>query len=89
MVLVEQDGLSGAILDHALPDGDSVRLYARLSERGIPFIIYSGFDFVGEAAEGALYIAKPAGRGALVAAMEEMVRAGCSQTGMRPLLVEQ
>jgi DNA-binding response OmpR family regulator len=43
MIIVEYDGLAGAILDHALPDGDSSFLYARLKERGIPFIIYSGY----------------------------------------------
>ena len=42
LILVEHDGLAGAILDHALGDGDSSLLYARLKERGIPFLIYSG-----------------------------------------------
>ena len=48
LILVEHDGLSGAILDHALPDGDSSLLCARLKERGIPFLIYSGFNTVTE-----------------------------------------
>ena len=43
MILVEHDGLSGAILDHALGDGNSSLLCARLKERGIPYLIYSGF----------------------------------------------
>ncbi len=34
-VLVEHDGLSAAILDHALGDKDSSVLCARLKERGI------------------------------------------------------
>ena len=42
LLLVEHDGLSGAILDHALGDGDSSVLCSRLGERGIPFMIYSG-----------------------------------------------
>jgi CheY-like chemotaxis protein len=42
MILVEHDGLSGAILDHSLGDGDSSLLCTRLKERGIPFMIYSG-----------------------------------------------
>ena len=33
---VEHDGLSAAILDHALPEGDSTSLGARLMHRGIP-----------------------------------------------------
>ena len=42
LILVEHDGLCGAILDHALGDGDSSLLCSRLMERGIPFLIYSG-----------------------------------------------
>ena len=73
LILVEHDGLSGAILDHALPDGDSSELCARLKERGIPFMIYSGFTTVRGACAGALHIAKPAAEGALVAAMEGLI----------------
>ena len=74
LILVEHDGLSGAILDHALGDGDSSLLYARLRERGIPFLIYSGFDAVGGASAGAPHISKPAAPGELVAAMEKLIR---------------
>jgi len=65
LILVEHDGLSGAILDHALPDGDSSQLCARLTERGIPFFIYSGFNTISGDCAGALHIAKPAAAGAL------------------------
>ena len=40
---VEADGLSAAVLDHALPDGDSTQLCERLTKRGIPFVTYSGY----------------------------------------------
>ena len=46
LLLVEHDGLSAAILDHALGDGKSSLLCVRLRERGIPFIIYSGYEKV-------------------------------------------
>ena len=39
LLLVENDGLSGAILDHSLGDGDSTILRARLKKRGIPFLV--------------------------------------------------
>ena len=42
LILVEHDGLSGAIMDHALSDGESTALCARLKERGIPYISYTG-----------------------------------------------
>ena len=90
LILVEHDGLSGAILDHALPDGDSSELCARLKERGIPFMMYSGFNTVGGACAGALHIAKPAAEGALVAAMERLILGDTiSKKEIGPLLVEQ
>ena len=59
LILVEHDGLSGAILDHALGDGDSSQLCARLKERGIPFMIYSGFDTVGGAVRAPCILPSP------------------------------
>ena len=73
LLLVEHDGLSAAILDHALPDGDSSLLYARLKARGVPFMIYSGFSKIDAACEDVLHIAKPASHKALVSAMEGLL----------------
>jgi DNA-binding NtrC family response regulator len=73
LILVEHDGLSGAILDHSLGDGNSTKLYARLKNRGVPFLIYSGHSTIDEACEGVLHIRKPAAPGELVAAMETLI----------------
>ena len=73
LILVEHDGLAGAVLDHALGDGDSSLLCTRLRERNIPFMIYSGFDTVEGPCKDALHISKPAADGALVAAMEGLI----------------
>ena len=45
--LIEADGLSAAILDHGLRDGDSTQLCERLDERRIPFVTYSGYGRIG------------------------------------------
>ena len=74
MILAEHDGLSGAIIDHALGDGDSSVLCARLKERGIPFMIYSGYSHIEGPCKDALRISKPASDGALVSAMEGLIR---------------
>ena len=74
LILVEHDGLCGAIVDHALGDGDSSLLCRRLTERGIPFLVYSGHALVGGACQNALHIAKPAAEGALVTALEGLIR---------------
>ena len=90
LILVEHDGLCGAILDHALGDGDSSLLCSRLTEREIPFLIYSGHVTVGGACKDALHISKPAAEGVLVAAMEGLIRGDVKPpTAISPLLVEQ
>ena len=47
----EHDGLSAAIMDHALSDGDSSELCARLKARGIPHVSYSRYSRVKGASE--------------------------------------
>ena len=74
LLLVEHDGLSGAILDHALGDGNSSILCQRLKERNVPFMIYSGFAKTEGACVGAPHVHKPATRAQLVAAMEDLIR---------------
>jgi DNA-binding response OmpR family regulator len=79
LLLVEHDGLSAAILDHALGDGNSSLLYKRLAERGVPFLIYSGYT--AEAVKrGVPYISKPASHDVLVAAVEDLIRSGDNST---------
>jgi DNA-binding response OmpR family regulator len=75
LLLAEDDGLSAVILDHALGDGDSSELCARLKERGIPFMIYSGYEKLAGACQGAPHVNKPAKVGELVAVMENLLKA--------------
>jgi DNA-binding response OmpR family regulator len=58
--LAEHPQLSAAILDFGLRDGDSGVLCARLTERGIPFIVYTGYDQVHEACRAGVLVRKPA-----------------------------
>jgi CheY-like chemotaxis protein len=73
LVLIEQNDLSGAILDHGLPDGDSAKLCARLKEREVPFFIYSGYPPDKGPCADALHIAKPAPDRTLVSAMVRLI----------------
>jgi DNA-binding response OmpR family regulator len=67
LVAAEDGTLSAAILDHALGDGDSSQLCARLKERGIPFVLYSGFRNLDGARRGdAVHVSKPASPEVLV-----------------------
>ena len=58
--LAEHPQLSAAILDFGLRDGDSGVLCARLTERGIPFVVYTGYDQVHEACRAGLLVQKKA-----------------------------
>jgi len=84
LLLVEHDGLSAAILDHSLGDGNSSLLYARLKERGVPFLIYSGWDRdkVEGVGEGVPHIIKPATHEVLLAAVEELIRGTDARTNL-------
>jgi DNA-binding response OmpR family regulator len=73
LILVEHDGLSAAIMDHALSDGDSTKLCVRLKERGIPYLSYSGYEPVEGANTEAPHIMKPASMDVLMSAMEDLL----------------
>jgi DNA-binding response OmpR family regulator len=73
LLLVEHDGLAAAIMDHGLSDGDSTQLCARLKERGIPYLSYSGYDPVEGASTDAPHIMKPESMDVLMSAMEGLL----------------
>ena len=83
LLLVEHDGLSAAILDHALGDGDSSLLCKRLKERGIPFMMYSGYPKSEGAPQDAVHISKPATHDVLVTAMEGLIQRAEAVDGKR------
>jgi hypothetical protein len=89
LILAEHDRLSAAILGRADGETDGSLLSKRLKARGIPFMIYSESDTV-EPCEDALRISKPAADGALVTAIERLIRvATFCPTDMGELLVQQ
>jgi DNA-binding response OmpR family regulator len=75
LLLVEHDGIAAAILDHSLGDGDCSALCARLTDRGVPYMIYSGMEHLEGPCKGAPYLSKPASHADLVAAVEGLIGA--------------
>ena len=73
LILVEHDGLSAAIMDHALSDGDSTQLCVRLKARGIPYVTYSGYGPAEGASKNSVYIAKPVSMDVLMNAVEGLL----------------
>lgn len=74
LVLVEDDALSAAVLDHGLSDGDSTQLCERLKELGIPFVLHSGYSAVEGACRDAAFVPKPANPEVLVTTIEGLLR---------------
>lgn len=73
LILVEHDGLSAAILDHTIGGENSSRLYKRLRDRNIPFLIYSAHDLPEAEREGGVLLSKPALPDAILAAVERLL----------------
>jgi CheY-like chemotaxis protein len=70
---VEAPDLSAAVLDHGLHDGDASQVCARLEQRNIPFVVYSGYTYVqGPCSEGK-HVTKPVPPGALVHAVVDVL----------------
>lgn len=66
--------LSAGVLDHGLKDGDSSQICDRLEERKIPFVVYSGYNYIdGPCSEGK-QLRKPLRLDALVAAVVDLLR---------------
>ena len=74
LVLVEEAGLPAAVLDHGLSDGDSPKLYQRLKELSIPFVLHSGYSAVEGACRDAVFVAKPENPDVLVTTVEGLLR---------------
>ena len=72
---VEADGLSAVIVDHRLGRDDSAALRVRLKERGVPFVIHTGFDKLSELVpEGEPQVPKPASPEVLVTAVAGLLQ---------------
>ena len=60
-------------MDHGLTGGDSNAVCARLKERGIPYISYSGYASVVGADPDAPFISKPVSMNVLMSALEDLL----------------
>jgi CheY-like chemotaxis protein len=79
LAIVEECTVSAAILDHYLRDADCSELCARLKERNIPFVVYSGFDKLDEAHGDAVHVSKPASTDVLVTTVVGLLQRGAAR----------
>ena len=75
--LAEHPDLSAAVLDFGLSDGEGTALCERLKQRGVPFVLHTGYDHAADACRSGIILPKPATREQLLSA----VRSCCNQGG--------
>ena len=73
-LLIEHDGLTAVILDHALSDGDCDGLCARLMKRGVPFLMHTGYPAINGPCKGAPHLRKPSTHEEILDAVEALIR---------------
>jgi DNA-binding response OmpR family regulator len=71
---VEQDGLSGAVLDYGQGSQDGDALCRHLKQRDIPFILHSGYERISDACHGGIVIPNPAKPEVLIEALLRALR---------------
>jgi CheY-like chemotaxis protein len=72
--LAEHPELSAAVLDFVLSDGDGEPLCERLTQRAVPFVLYSGYRPGNGACGRGVHLAKPASREILLSTIGSIVR---------------
>ena len=72
--MVEQDGLSAAVLDFGLGDNDAEPVCRRLTEREIPFVLHSGYTHASDACRGGTVVPKPASPSTLITTVAALLR---------------
>src|SRR5262245_54451629 len=65
--LAQFPDLSAAILDFGFIDGEGTELCERLKVRGVPFVMYSGYEHVADVCRSGIVLPKPATREQLLA----------------------
>jgi DNA-binding response OmpR family regulator len=75
MEKAELEGLTAAIIDHALHDGLTTSdVCAKLKERNVPFVVYSGYDKLHGACASGELVGKPASPNMLLTALQGLLR---------------
>jgi DNA-binding response OmpR family regulator len=65
--------LAAAVVDFGLSDGEGTALCERLNQRGVPFVLHTGYSHVGEVCTSAIVVPKPATPDQLVSAIEKLL----------------
>jgi DNA-binding response OmpR family regulator len=66
--------LSAAVLDFGLTDGDGTGLCELLKQRGVPFVLHTGYTHLSEACQSGVVVPKPAGPTELVSTVTRLLQ---------------
>jgi DNA-binding response OmpR family regulator len=66
--------LAAAVVDFGLSDGEGTALCEKLHERGVPFVLHSGYKHVSEACRSGTVVPKPAAPQQLVQTIERLLQ---------------
>ena len=69
--------LSAAVVDFGLSDGEGTALCERLKERGIPFVLHTGYQQINEACRAGVLVPKPAAPHQLVSTVVGLLASPC------------
>jgi CheY-like chemotaxis protein len=75
LTLIERDRWSAAVLDHKLGDADGSPICEALTERDIPFVLYTGHEPDSSVCDDGVVVLKPVSSAVLVQTVEELVKA--------------
>ena len=75
LVCVEMERLAAAVVDHSLRDEDSGPVCQRLTERELPFVVYSGLSKPHGACAVGVHVTKPENPKALVSILGRLITA--------------
>jgi DNA-binding response OmpR family regulator len=71
--LADHPDLSAAVVDFGLSDGEGGALCDRLKDRGVPFVLHSGYDRIADTCRSGIILRKPATREQLVSAVKSIL----------------
>ena len=72
--VVEHKDLAAAVVNHVLHDGESSPLCARLKQRGMPVVLFSGFTNVAGACRTGVQVHKPTTSSILLTTVTGLLR---------------
>lgn len=79
--LARHPDLSAGVLDFGLSDGLGTELCHALTQRGVPFVLHSGYQHVHDACRPGIVVAKPAAPQHIVNVIEKMLSPLCKAQG--------